>query len=64
MKKNSKFLGMHSFNYLTYRNKTKFFALGGVTLNNINKLKLLNIKGFGGISIFQKKNRPKKGRFL
>jgi thiamine-phosphate pyrophosphorylase len=55
MKKNNNFLGMHSFNYLTYRNKINFFALGGISLNNINKLKHLNIVGFGGISIFQKK---------
>ena len=30
----------------------------GISKSNISKLKILHIKGFGGISYFQKKNRP------
>ena len=55
MEKSKKFLGLHKFNYLTYRNKTNILALGGISESNIHKLKLLNIKGFGGIRMFKKK---------
>jgi len=55
IKKKNKFLGMHKFNYLTHANKIKIFALGGITQNNVNKLNLINISGFGGISLFKKK---------
>jgi len=64
VKKNNKFLGMHKFNYLTYANKIKIFALGGITQNNINKLNLLNIGGFGGISVFKKKPACKRPVFI
>ena len=55
IKKSKKFLGPHRFNYLAYNNNIKILALGGIAQNNIRKLKLLYIKGFGGISIFKKK---------
>ena len=45
-------------------NKINILALGGITENNIRKLKLLYIKGFGGIKVFKKKTGLKKGRFL
>ena len=64
IKKSKNYLGLHKFNYLTHTNDTNFFALGGISKSNIRRLKLFNIKGFGGISFFQKKNRPIKGRFL
>jgi len=64
VKKNNKFLGMHKFNYLTYGNNIKFFALGGIKQNNISKLNLLNIGGFGGISIFKKKPAYKRPVFI
>ena len=38
-------------------------ALGGISEHNIRKLRLLHIKGFGGISIFKKKTGLKKAGF-
>ena len=55
VKKSKKFLGLHQFNYLSYMNKINIFALGGISENNIRKLKLLYTRGFGGIRIFKKK---------
>ena len=55
IEKTKKFLGLHKFNYLSCRNNTNILALGGISESNINKLKLLNIKGFGGIRMFKKK---------
>ncbi len=52
------FLGLNRFNYMSNSNKVNFFALGGVTEKNSKKLKLLSIKGFGGITIFKKKTGP------
>jgi len=56
MKRNY-FLDTIKFNLLTLNKKSKFVALGGINKRNINKLSLLNIYGFAGISYFQKK-RP------
>ena len=63
VKKSKTFLGLHKFNYLSYANKKIFFALGGISENNIQKLKLLFVKGFGGITIFKKKPALKKAGF-
>ena len=62
--KSKKFLGLHQFNYLSYMNKINIFALGGISENNIRKLKLLYISGFGGIRIFKKKPAYKRPVFL
>jgi|TARA_Y100000389_G_C17392814_1_gene480852 thiamine-phosphate pyrophosphorylase len=56
--KKKKFLGIHKFNYLTLNFKKKFIALGGINQKNVKRLKLLNCKGYAGIS-WIKKNRPK-----
>ena len=64
VKKSKKFLGLHQFNYLSYMNKINIFALGGISENNIRKLKLLYISGFGGIRIFKKKPAYKRPVFL
>tara|TARA_Y100000590_G_scaffold323332_1_gene366231 strand:+ start:2850 stop:3407 length:558 start_codon:yes stop_codon:yes gene_type:complete len=61
--KKKKFLGIHKFNYLSKRNKIDFFALGGISESNIRKLKLLKIKGFGGIELFKKKPAYKRPVF-
>ena len=61
--KNKKFLEVHKFNLLTRSNKIKFFALGGIRNNNISRLQLLNIKGFGGIEFFKKKPACKRPVF-
>ena len=63
VKKSKTFLDLHKFNYLTYRNNINIFALGGISEKYINKLKLLNIKGFGGIQLFKKKPALKKAGF-
>ena len=55
VKKRSDFLGLHRFNNLSYRNKVNIFALGGINHNNIRKLRIFYVKGFGGIKIFKKK---------
>ena len=55
VKKSNYILGLHRFNYLSNSNKVDFYALGGISKNNSNMLKLFNIKGFGGISFFKKK---------
>jgi len=64
VEKSKTFLGLHKFNYLRQINNIKILALGGVSEKNIRKLKLLSIKGFGGISIFKKKPAFIQGRFL
>jgi thiamine-phosphate pyrophosphorylase len=63
IEKSKSFLGFHRFNYLASRNKIDIFALGGISENNFNKLKYLNIKGFGGIQMFKKKTGLKKAGF-
>ena len=63
IKKSKKFLGFHKFNYLSCRNNTNILALGGICESNIHKLKLLNIKGFGGIQMFKKKTGLQKAGF-
>ena len=55
VEKSKKFLGLFKFNYLSHMNKINILALGGISENNIRKLKLLYIKGFGGIKVFKKK---------
>jgi thiamine-phosphate pyrophosphorylase len=62
--KSKKNLGLYKFNYLAYLNKINFFALGGISKKNIKILKLLQIKGFGGIQIFKKKPACKRPVFL
>ena len=62
VKKSNYFLNISKFNILTLDQKTKFIALGGIKNNNLNKIKLLNVFGFAGISFFQKKTAPNRGR--
>ena len=64
VKKSINFLDVYKFNYLSRSSKANILALGGITQQNINKLKLLHIKGFGGISIFKKKTGLKKAGFF
>jgi thiamine-phosphate pyrophosphorylase len=62
IKKKNYFLNIIKFNLLTLRKKSNFIALGGINSNNIRKLNLLSVVGFAGISFFQKKTAPKRGR--
>ena len=62
--KSLNFLNVYKFNYLSRSNKVHILALGGITEHNVRKLKLLHIKGFGGISFFKKKPALKRPVFL
>jgi len=62
-KKTKCYLNLYKFNYLSLLNKTNILALGGISENNIRKLKLLSIKGFGGIKFFKKKTGLKEAGF-
>ena len=62
-KKTKYYLNLYKFNYLSLLNKTNILALGGISENNIRKLKLLFIKGFGGIRFFKKKTGLKEAGF-
>ena len=64
VEKSNRFLGIYKFNFLSIRNKIKALALGGINETNIGKLKLLRIKGFGGIGMFKKKTGLLKAGFL
>ena len=62
VKKKNYFLDVIKFNLLTLNKKTKFVALGGISKKNKNRLNLLAICGFAGISYFQKKTASQGGR--
>ena len=61
-KKNKNYLGMYKFKLLSNLTSKNVVALGGISNKNLKKLKLLNCFGFAGISFFQKKTAPKRGR--
>ncbi len=52
-KKNKNFLGLYKFKLLSTFTRKKVIALGGISKKNIKLLKLLNVKGFAGISFFE-----------
>ena len=52
-KKNKNYLGINKFKLLSKISKKKIVALGGITNQNLRKLKLLNCFGFAGISFFE-----------
>lgn len=57
--KKKNFLGINKFSNLINFTKKKIIALGGINEKNLNKLRLLNINGYAGISFFTaKKNGP------
>ncbi len=64
IKKSKHYLGLHKFNFLSQRNNTNIYALGGISEDNIRKLNMLNINGFGGIRLFKKKPAYKRPVFL
>jgi len=64
IQKSKKFHDIHKFNLMSLSNKISILALGGITKHNIRKLKLLHVKGFGGIRIFKKKTGLLKAGFL
>ena len=52
-KKNRNFLGINKFKLLANLTSKKVIALGGISKNNIKKLKILNLSRFAGISYFE-----------
>ncbi len=63
-KKNKNYLGINKFKVISSKCKVSKIALGGVNQSNINKLKLLNVSGFAGISYFEDKKKAPKIRGL
>jgi thiamine-phosphate pyrophosphorylase len=57
-KKNKNYLGVNKFKLLTKLTKTKIIALGGISVENLKKLKLTNCFGFAGISFYKQKKGP------
>ena len=52
-KKNNNYLGMNKFKLISKLTRKKVVALGGISKDNINKLKMLNNSEFAGISYFE-----------
>ena len=52
-KKNKNYLGINKFKLISNYTKKKVVVLGGVSKNNLKKLKLLNASEFAGISFFE-----------
>ena len=52
-KKNNNYLGINKFKLLSFLSNKPTIALGGISNNNLKKLKLTNCLGFAGISFFE-----------
>jgi thiamine-phosphate pyrophosphorylase len=52
-KKNKNYLGINKFKLLSKLTKTQIVALGGMSKNNLKKLRILNLPEFAGISYFE-----------
>ena len=57
-KENKNYLGINKFKLLSNLTNKKVIALGGISKENLKKLKLVDSFGFAGISYFQKKTAP------
>jgi len=53
-KKSNKFLDIIKFNYLKKNTKKKIICLGGIKINNLNKINLVDAYGFASVSLFRK----------
>tara|TARA_B110000027_G_scaffold1642_1_gene1436 strand:+ start:351 stop:536 length:186 start_codon:yes stop_codon:yes gene_type:complete len=53
LKKIKIIFSMNKFKLLSLLSKKPFIALGGISNNNLKKLKLTNCSGFAGISFFE-----------
>ena len=61
--KKKTYLGLNKFMILSKLTRKKIIALGGVNIKNLKQLKLLNIYGYSGITLFSaKKTAPNKLR--
>ena len=52
-KKNKNYLGLNKFKLLSKLTTKKIIPLGGISDQNLNKLRLLNCSSFAGISYFE-----------
>ena len=57
-KQNKNYLGINRFKLLSRLSNKPDVALGGITVKNLKKLKLINCLGFAGISFFEQKKGP------
>jgi len=57
-KKNKNFLGINKFKLISKLTNKNVVLLGGITKNNLKKIKLLNQIDFAGISYFEQKKGP------
>ena len=57
-KQNKNYLGINRFKLLSLLSNKPDVALGGITVKNLKKLKLINCLGFAGISFFEQKKGP------
>ena len=57
--KSNQFLDTIRFKLLTLNTNKKIIALGGINRKNVNKLNILNLHGFAGISYFQNNDKIK-----
>jgi len=56
-KKNKNYLGINKFKSLSLLTKKPLIALGGISIDNLKKLKLTGCMGFAGISFFEQKQK-------
>ena len=54
-KNNKNYLGIAKFNFKSQLSKKEIIALGGISRDNVKKLRIVNCIGFSGISYFKKK---------
>jgi len=54
-KKNKNYLGLYRFKTLKNLTRKNVIVLGGITINNKKKIKLVNCNSFAGITYFKKK---------
>ena len=52
-KKNKNYLGINKFKLISKLTQKKVVALGGISKENLNKLRILNNSEFAGISYFE-----------
>ena len=57
--KSNKFLDPIKFNFLASKTNKKVIALGGITIKNLNRLRITKSCGFAGISFFKNNNNIK-----
>ena len=57
-KQNKNYLGINRFKLISLLSDKPVTALGGISVKNLKKLKLINCLGFAGISFFEQKKGP------